>query len=691
MKKLLAILLGACLLLGVMTGCGGNAEDAVTVQKVSDITSQGSVGLVNRYAGIVVSGETATVKKGDKKVLETYVKEGDFVTEGDVLFCYDNEAMELQLSKLLLELEGYENTISNAEEDIPNLERQRDAAPAAQQLTYSLQIQELQANVREATYNKGLKEREIENLQEALEDTDVRAPISGRVMSVKNTENTGASSGYGDDTSGSDAYITIMDMTTYQVKGTINELNVGTLSEGMNVLIRSRLDESVTWSGVLDSIDWETKVQTNNSPYYGGGGGNEMTSSSKYPFYVKLNDVTGLILGQHVYIEPDYGQQEVREGLWPPEYYIVDADSSPYVWAANGRDRLEKRGVSLGEYDAERGEYQVISGLKESDYIAFPMDGLTAGMHTQVYEDNSGVCFRRQLGRLRLRCGSNAADACLRRQRLRRRRAHRSAGRIALRRPRRDRSAGGGRRCAGDSARGRRCGECGGERGIMLLEMRSICKDYPQGKDVVHILKNISLEIDDGDYLAIMGPSGSGKTTLMNIIGCLDTPTSGTYVLAGEDVSSASDDRLADIRNQMIGFVFQSFYLLPKLTALDNVALPLLYANVPRRERRERAAEALASVGLEDRMDFYPNQLSGGQCQRVAIARAMIAKPRILLADEPTGALDSASGRQVMQILRRAEREGNDGRAHHARAGHCRLREKDPPHSRRRADPRRRG
>ena len=185
----------------------------------------------------------------------------------------------------------------------------------------------------------------------------------------------------------------------------------------------------------------------------------------------------------------------------------------------------------------------------------------------------------------------------------------------------------------------------------MLLEMRHICKDYPQGKDVVHILKDISLEIDDGDYLAIMGPSGSGKTTLMNIIGCLDTPTSGTYVLAGEDVSSATDDRLADIRNQMIGFVFQSFYLLPKLNALDNVALPLLYANVPRRERRDRAAEALASVGLDERMDFYPNQLSGGQCQRVAIARAMIAKPRIVLADEPTGALDSASGRQVMQIF----------------------------------------
>lgn len=185
----------------------------------------------------------------------------------------------------------------------------------------------------------------------------------------------------------------------------------------------------------------------------------------------------------------------------------------------------------------------------------------------------------------------------------------------------------------------------------MLLEMQHIYKDYPQGKEMVHVLKDISLEVDDGDYVAIMGPSGSGKTTLMNIIGCLDVPTSGVYRLGGEDIRAAGDDRLADIRNRMIGFVFQSFYLLPKLTALDNVALPLLYANVSRKERRLRAAEALKSVGLEDRMTFYPNQLSGGQCQRVAIARAMIASPRLLLADEPTGALDSASGRQVMEIF----------------------------------------
>ncbi len=186
---------------------------------------------------------------------------------------------------------------------------------------------------------------------------------------------------------------------------------------------------------------------------------------------------------------------------------------------------------------------------------------------------------------------------------------------------------------------------------MMVVQMRNICKSYPLGKEMVPVLKNVSLDVEEGDYLAIMGPSGSGKTTLMNIIGCLDTPTSGQYLLNGEDVSKASGNRLADIRNQQLGFVFQSFFLLPKLDAVDNVALPLLYAGVPKAARRRRAAAALKMVGLGDRMNHRPNQLSGGQCQRVAIARAMIAKPKLLLADEPTGALDSASGRQVMDIF----------------------------------------
>ena len=193
---------------------------------------------------------------------------------------------------------------------------------------------------------------------------------------------------------------------------------------------------------------------------------------------------------------------------------------------------------------------------------------------------------------------------------------------------------------------------------MSILKLTDICKDYMRGKDPVRVLKNIHLEVEQGEYLAIMGPSGSGKTTLMNIIGCLDVPTSGSYTLEGRDLKDLSADELAEVRNKHIGFVFQSFHLLPKMDALDNVALPLLYADVPLKERRERAAEALKAVGLEERIHFLPNQLSGGQCQRVAIARAIVGNPGLLLADEPTGALDTKAGNQIMEIFRRLSGEG---------------------------------
>ena len=191
-----------------------------------------------------------------------------------------------------------------------------------------------------------------------------------------------------------------------------------------------------------------------------------------------------------------------------------------------------------------------------------------------------------------------------------------------------------------------------------ILELKDICKDYQQGREPVRVLKNINLTVEKGDYLAIMGPSGSGKTTLMNIIGCLDVPTSGSYILEGRDLKDLSDDDLAEVRNKHIGFVFQSFHLLPKMDALDNVALPLLYADVPLKERRARAEEALNAVGLGERIHFLPNQLSGGQCQRVAIARAIVGNPELLLADEPTGALDTKAGHQIMEIFRRLSGEG---------------------------------
>ena len=192
----------------------------------------------------------------------------------------------------------------------------------------------------------------------------------------------------------------------------------------------------------------------------------------------------------------------------------------------------------------------------------------------------------------------------------------------------------------------------------MILDLRDICKTYGQDQLEVPVLKDVNLKVNDQEYLAVMGPSGSGKSTLMNIIGCLDRATSGTYYLEGEDISNLSEKQLSDVRLNKIGFVFQTFQLLPQETALDNVALPLIYAGVSKQERTDRAYESLKRVGLEDRTTFLPTQLSGGQKQRVAIARAMINSPSILLADEPTGALDQTSGKQVMELFQKLNEEG---------------------------------
>ena len=192
----------------------------------------------------------------------------------------------------------------------------------------------------------------------------------------------------------------------------------------------------------------------------------------------------------------------------------------------------------------------------------------------------------------------------------------------------------------------------------MILELKNIYKDYYQGKLVVPVLKDVNFQMEEGEYVAIMGPSGSGKSTLMNIIGCLDQATSGSFILDGQDISKCSENQMSDIRLNKIGFVFQSFHLLARQTALTNVELPLTYAKVPRKERKERALKALDRVGLSDRVDFRPNQLSGGPMQRVAIARAMVNNPKLLLADEPTGALDSRSGDQVMELFGRLNEEG---------------------------------
>jgi putative ABC transport system ATP-binding protein len=193
----------------------------------------------------------------------------------------------------------------------------------------------------------------------------------------------------------------------------------------------------------------------------------------------------------------------------------------------------------------------------------------------------------------------------------------------------------------------------------LVIKIRGIIRDFPLGQEIVKVLKGIDLDIERGEYVALMGPSGSGKSTLMNILGCLDTPTAGTYELNGNDVSNMTQDELAEVRNKEIGFVFQTFNLLPRTTALDNVALPMIYAGASKAKRIERAEEVLENVGLADRMDHKPSQLSGGQRQRVAVGRALVNKPSIILADEPTGNLDSKTSLEIMNLFDEIHANGN--------------------------------
>ena len=399
MKRVFAAILTGAMALGLLAGCGGSGTtgESVSVQSVSMIAGAGAVGLADRYAGKVVAGESVDIKRdSDKTVLETYVSEGDMVQAGDLLFTYDTEAMQLSLDKMYLEKESEELKIASAQSEIKELEAQKAKAKSSQQLTYTLQIDTRNADIREAEYNIALKERDIAAMEAALLNAEVVAPISGRVMTVDETgssySNPYAYYGGGEDESTGISFITITDVTRLRVEGNINEMNVFALEEGMGMLIRSRLDESVTWAGTLSYIDWENPSSGNNNNMYYYGEEDEMTSSSEYPFYIELQDTEGLLMGQHVYIEPDKGDEASAEPTGPmlPSWYIVfDEDGNAYVWAADNRDKLEKRSVTLGIYDEMTDCWEIAEGLTLTDYIAFPEEDLTPGAAVEKYDESS--------------------------------------------------------------------------------------------------------------------------------------------------------------------------------------------------------------------------------------------------------------------------------------------------------------
>lgn len=376
-----AAVIGGIWYFGKGNSGSGKSADKVFVQKVSEI-DKWNTGVNSSYSGIVESQETWDVNKDtERQVKEVLVAVGDTVDVGTPLFTYDTKEAENQIAQTKLEIESISNDISNYNSQIDELQKEKKNAPEDQQFEYTTQIQTLQTNIKQSEYDQKSKQADIDKYQQTIDNAVVTSKIAGVVKSI-NEDGTDAS---GNTT----AFMTVLATGDYRIKGKIDEQNVSYLTVGQEVIVRSRVDENVTWKGTITAIDTETTADNNSngSVSYMNGSDSSSEGATKYPFYVTLDSTDGLILGQHVFIEPDYGQTEVKEGIWLDESYIVQDDGDPYVWAANDRNKLEKRKVELGEYDDTLFKYEIVSGLTEEDYITWPMTGLYEGV-TTVTDEN---------------------------------------------------------------------------------------------------------------------------------------------------------------------------------------------------------------------------------------------------------------------------------------------------------------
>lgn len=394
-KKVIAIVCAVVILAAAgggtawhFLGSGSAKENVVYVNTVKNLTNLGTGnGMENRYAGVVESENIWKVEKNSEKtVKEVYVEIGQEVQVGTPLFSYDTEKFQSDLEQANLDLERINNELSSMNTNLAQLYKDKKQASKDQQAAITLEIQEAELDLKKKEYEGKSKQAEIDKLNDNITNATVISEIAGVVKSINKDD---SANSYGYDDSSDNAFLTVLATGDFRVKGKINEqnMNSGALMEGSQVIVHSRVDETQTWTGTVTKIDRENAQSGNNNMYANSGDG--MTQSSSYPFYVQLNGTDGLMLGQHVYIEPDIGQQEVKTGIWLSDVFLNDVDSDPYVWADNGNGKLEKRKVTLGSYDENMMEYQITDGLAEDDAITFPEDGLVEGMKTVVSTDGS--------------------------------------------------------------------------------------------------------------------------------------------------------------------------------------------------------------------------------------------------------------------------------------------------------------
>ncbi|WP_455721574.1 efflux RND transporter periplasmic adaptor subunit [Agathobacter sp.] len=360
-----------------MNGKSAAADSGVYAQKVSDVMY--SSGTVDKYSGVVEAADSLDIKTdAEKTVKDILVAEGDEVQVGTPLFTYDTDELSAKRDSAALELEGLNNTLSGYDAQITQLTNEKKSASKDQQLDYTLQIQQVQTQQKQTQYDIASKQAEIAKYDESINNATVTSTMVGMVKKINENQSADQSDS---------AFMTIISTGDYRVKGTIDEQSYyySGLSEGMSVIVRSRVDDTKTWMGTISKVDTENPQKDNNNGYYSDDSSTE--TASKYNFYIQLASSEDMLLGQHVFIEPDYGQSEIKEGIWIDESYIVQDDGDAYVWVMNSKNKLEKRTVELGDYDADLAMYEIKSGLSEDDYIVWASDDLYEGEAAQTWEE----------------------------------------------------------------------------------------------------------------------------------------------------------------------------------------------------------------------------------------------------------------------------------------------------------------